>query len=67
MSSVNNDKDKDLDENYSPRHGKIVLEDIENTEIDEFPFSHRKSYRSPQEIMKYLKEKRIETKHKNYK
>ena len=35
------------------------LEDIEN---DEFPFSHRKSYRSPQEIMKYLKEKRIETK-----
>ena len=35
------------------------LEQIEN---DEFPFSHRKSYRSPQEIMKYLKDKRIETK-----
>ena len=35
---------------------------IENTEIDEFPFSHRKSYRSPKEIMKYLKEKRIENK-----
>ena len=29
---------------------------------DEFPFSHRKSYRSPQEITKYLKEKRIENK-----
>lgn len=27
---MNNDKDKDLDENYSPRHGKIVLENIEN-------------------------------------
>ena len=36
-----------------------ILDQIEN---DEFPFSHRKSYRSPQEIMKYLKEKRIETK-----
>ena len=38
---------------------KKYLEDIEN---DEFPFSHRKSYRSPQEIIKYLKDKRIETK-----
>jgi len=35
---------------------------LEENEEDEFPFSHRKSYRSPQEIMKYLKEKRIETK-----
>ena len=35
---------------------------LEDNEEDEFPFSHRKSYRSPQEIMKYLKEKRIETK-----
>jgi len=31
-------------------------------ENDEFPFSHKKSYRSQQEIYKYLKEKRIETK-----
>ena len=38
---------------------KKLPEEIEN---DEFPFSHRKSYRSPQEIMKYLKEKRIENK-----
>ena len=38
---------------------KKFLEDIDN---DEFPFSHRKSYRSPKEIMKYLKDKRIETK-----
>ena len=35
---------------------------IEDMEEDEFPFSHRKSYRSPQEIYRYLKEKRIETK-----
>ena len=35
---------------------------FEDTANDEFPFSHRKSYRSPQEIMKYLKEKRIEIK-----
>ena len=35
-----------------------LMEDIE----DEFPFSHKKSYRSPKEIYKYLKEKRIETK-----
>ena len=31
-------------------------------EMDEFPFSHKKSYRTQQEIYKYLKEKRIETK-----
>ena len=41
------------------RKSKKYLEEKEN---DEFPFSHRKSYRSPQEIMKYLKEKRIEIK-----
>ena len=35
---------------------------LEQNENDEFPFSHRKSYRSPQEIMKYLKDKRIENK-----
>ena len=35
---------------------------LEQKENDEFPFSHRKSYRSPQEIMKYLKDKRIENK-----
>ena len=55
--------------NFSIKHGlgtkfpheknQKILDQIEN---DEFPFSHRKSYRSPQEIMKYLKEKRIETK-----
>ena len=35
---------------------------IEEFKDDEFPFSHRKSYRSKQEIYKYLKEKRIEIK-----
>jgi hypothetical protein len=35
---------------------------IEEYKDDEFPFSHRKSYRSPKEIYKYLKEKKIETK-----
>ena len=35
-----------------------LIEDIQ----DEFPFSHKKSHRSQQEIYKYLKEKRIETK-----
>ena len=35
---------------------------IEEFKDDEFPFSHRKSYRSPQEIYKYLREKRIESK-----
>ena len=35
---------------------------IEEFQDDEFPFSHRKSYRSPQEIYKYLREKRIECK-----
>ena len=35
-----------------------LIEEID----DEFPYSHKKSYRSPQEIYKYLKEKRIETK-----
>ena len=34
---------------------------IEEMDEDEFPFSHRKSYRSPQEIYRYLREKRIET------
>ena len=31
-------------------------------EMDEFPFSHKKSHRTQQEIYNYLKEKRIETK-----
>ena len=48
------------------KHSKINREENKNNfegkENDEFPFSHRKSYRSPQEIMKYLKEKRIENK-----
>ena len=35
---------------------------IEEYKDDEFPFSHRKSYRSPKEIYKYLREKKIETK-----
>ena len=35
---------------------------VEEFKDDEFPFSHRKSYRSPQEIYKYLREKRIESK-----
>jgi hypothetical protein len=35
---------------------------IEEFKDDEFPFSHRKSYRSPQEIYKFLREKRIECK-----
>ena len=35
---------------------------IEEYKDDEFPFSHRKSYRSPKEIYRYLKEKRIENK-----
>ena len=39
-----------------------VQNNFDNIENDEFPFSHRKSYRSPQEIMKYLKDKRIENK-----
>ena len=35
---------------------------IEEMKDDEFPFSHRKSYRTPEEINKYLRDKKLENK-----
>ena len=50
----------------SPNFTQIKKENrqklIEEMKDDEFPFSHRKSYRSPEEISKYLRDKRIENK-----
>ena len=56
----NNINRKRVQYNHIKRENRQKL--IEEMGEDEFPFSHRKSYRSPQEIYRYLKEKRIETK-----
>ena len=57
------DKDMALQKN-APYYNLIKKEKNQKVieEIDEFPFSHKKSYRTQKEIYKYLKEKRIETK-----
>ena len=60
--NINNEiniKRNSVENNYIKKEKREKL--IEEAD-DEFPYSHKKSYRSTQEIYKYLKEKRIETK-----
>ena len=66
-TNKNNIKKENDGINLKQKINNKDITDINNNkklfdEIDEFPFSHKKSYRSQFEIYKYLKEKKIETK-----